>query len=184
MKRKATSKHTTDTPTFGSLLKQLREAAGMTLRGLGELAGIPHSVIAAIESNHRSPNLQTAERLADSLKVADRSAFLFRAISTTKNQRMLPFARKHNATVLNYLPLCLAHMGIEAASIQECRYGEPPFATGTHAREFEEYLVATLHARATQRSRRKLNPSDCPGLLLKLDNGQVLRVSVSVESGG
>ena len=170
-------------PKFGPLLKQLRREAGLTLRGLGRKASIPHSVIAAMESGYRRPNIHTAQRLADALLVRDPTEFLLLAISTTRNQRMLPFARQHDATVLNYLPLCLAHLGINPGSITDTRYGEPPFEGGLGAEGFAEHLAFNPRQRARQRKPVTGRVANSPGLLLRLADGRVVRVSVQVETG-
>lgn len=170
-------------PRFGALLKQLRLEASLTLRSLGKKSGIPHSVIAVIESGTRNPNLKTAERLAEALQVSPREAFLLSAISTTKNQKMLPVARQHNATVLNYLPLCLAHLGIVADEIAECRYGELPYDGGLDGAPFAQHLVASLQRRGKRSRTLPADPATCPSLLVRLKDGRVLRVSLRVAAG-
>ncbi len=125
------SKMNTDTTnTFGSMLKKHREGAKKTLRDLGCEADVPHSVIAAIESGRRSVTTEVAVRLAEALHVKDKDTFLLKAISTTKRQKILPFAKAYRAEVLNSMAIYLANAGILAGDIEECQFkGDTNFAT-------------------------------------------------------
>lgn len=54
----------------GLRLSQLRAESGLSLRQLGESAGISHQVVTNIENGRGMPKLDTAERLAIALGVA------------------------------------------------------------------------------------------------------------------
>lgn len=52
---------------FGSRLRELRHAAGLTQESLAERAGLPHTHISAMERGIKLPNLMTLLRLAVAL---------------------------------------------------------------------------------------------------------------------
>ena len=56
---------------FGARLKQLREAAGLTVYALAKRAGLAQINIHRIESGERDPAWGTAVKLADALGVSD-----------------------------------------------------------------------------------------------------------------
>ena len=60
-------------PTIAALpgrLREARETAHMTQRGLGELAGLSSSHVSKIEDGHKVPSLATVLRLAAALEIA------------------------------------------------------------------------------------------------------------------
>ncbi|MEZ4733889.1 MAG: helix-turn-helix transcriptional regulator [Caldilineaceae bacterium] len=50
------------TPTFGSLLKQLRKRAGMTQHDLAAATGYSRTLIGALEQNARLPDVQVVQQ--------------------------------------------------------------------------------------------------------------------------
>lgn len=54
---------------FGRRLRELREAAGLTLAALGERAGMSYQNVARLERGDRDPTWPTLIRLADALGV-------------------------------------------------------------------------------------------------------------------
>ena len=58
--------HSVD-PRFGSSLRKARHHAGLSLRELGELAGVCHATIAEFETAKCRPSLGTAVRLISAL---------------------------------------------------------------------------------------------------------------------
>ena len=61
-----------DTPHFGSRLRQLRQAAGLTQEELAELSGVSVKAISALERGHRQrPYPNTVRALAGALGVSD-----------------------------------------------------------------------------------------------------------------
>jgi transcriptional regulator with XRE-family HTH domain len=52
---------------FGTRLRELRQAAGLTQQALAERAGLPHTHISAMERGIKLPNLLTLLRLAVAL---------------------------------------------------------------------------------------------------------------------
>jgi transcriptional regulator with XRE-family HTH domain len=55
---------------FGDRLRELRTAAGLSLRGLAERAGVTPDAIVKLESGNRSPSWDTALALAGALGVS------------------------------------------------------------------------------------------------------------------
>jgi len=53
---------------FGSRLRELRLAAGLTQEALAERAGLPHTHVSAMERGLKLPNLMTMLRLAAALE--------------------------------------------------------------------------------------------------------------------
>ena len=53
---------------FGSRLRELRHAAGLTQESLAERAGLPHTHVSAMERGIKLPNLMTLLRLAVALE--------------------------------------------------------------------------------------------------------------------
>ncbi len=53
---------------FGTRLRELRHAAGLTREALAERAGLPHTHISAMERGIKIPNLMTLLRLAAALE--------------------------------------------------------------------------------------------------------------------
>lgn len=57
-------------PTFASRLRELREAAGLSVQALADAAGLKRQGIYLLESGQRSPSWETVCALAKALKVA------------------------------------------------------------------------------------------------------------------
>lgn len=56
--------------TLGARLHEARQAAGLTMRGLAEKAGVSHTTINDIEKGHHFPATDIVEALAQSLRVS------------------------------------------------------------------------------------------------------------------
>jgi len=56
--------------TFGEKLRQLREAAGLTLSALAKSAGIGLATVKDYEGNRRTPSLENAQSMANALGVS------------------------------------------------------------------------------------------------------------------
>ncbi|HVJ50519.1 cupin domain-containing protein [Desulfitobacterium sp.] len=54
---------------IGNILKQLRERKGLTLRELGEKAGLSASFIGQVEREETSPSIRSLKNLTDALEV-------------------------------------------------------------------------------------------------------------------
>lgn len=54
---------------LGARIRELREARGLSLRDLAELAGVNHNNISAIERGKYNARIDTIERLAECLGV-------------------------------------------------------------------------------------------------------------------
>ncbi|WNR44481.1 helix-turn-helix domain-containing protein [Paenibacillus roseipurpureus] len=61
---------------FHHRLKELREQQNLTLRKLGEKAGISYSILVSIESGRIIPSKDVALALAIALRIDDRESFL------------------------------------------------------------------------------------------------------------
>ena len=55
---------------MGARLFEARQAAGLTLRALGEKAGLSHTAVNGIEKGHQIPAADTIEALAQALGVS------------------------------------------------------------------------------------------------------------------
>jgi transcriptional regulator with XRE-family HTH domain len=62
--------------TFQSKLKELRQQQNLTLRKLGEKAGISYSILNSIENGRIEPSKDVVIALAIALKVEDREELL------------------------------------------------------------------------------------------------------------
>lgn len=61
---------------FHTRLKELRQQQNLTLRKLGEKAGISYSILNSIENGRIEPSKNVALALAIALKIEDREAFV------------------------------------------------------------------------------------------------------------
>ncbi len=57
-------------PTFGTRLRQLREAAGLSGAALAEAAGVTAEAVRLIETGEREPRWSTVRKLAKALGVS------------------------------------------------------------------------------------------------------------------
>ena len=69
---------TSEEPSFGLLLRELRHEAGLTQAGLAERAGISPRAVQHLEGGFGKPQVETAGRLAEALALSDdrRSRFI------------------------------------------------------------------------------------------------------------
>ncbi len=65
----------TDTPSFGSLLRTLREARGLPMKDLGERAGLHQTFISRLESGERGPSKEAVDALVDALEGSEADRF-------------------------------------------------------------------------------------------------------------
>jgi transcriptional regulator with XRE-family HTH domain len=61
--------------TFGSRVRELRQAKGISQEGLADKAGLDRTYISSIERGKRNISLENIERLAKALKVGVRDFF-------------------------------------------------------------------------------------------------------------
>lgn len=54
-------------PTLGAQIRKHREQAGLSLRALADLAGVPHATICRIEGDHEQPSWNRLARIAEAL---------------------------------------------------------------------------------------------------------------------
>jgi transcriptional regulator with XRE-family HTH domain len=168
--------------TFGAMLKRLRTSAQLSLRDLGQQADIPHSAIAAIEAGRQNIGIKQAEKLADVLKPHDRGSFLMKAVSTTKRERILPFANRYHAEVLNAVAIYLAHAGISPEDIASCCFARPPYNESDVDGMFVTRAMGLTGKGSVHRvpitAQRKPLPG--PDLVLQMKNGK--RYALIVEA--
>ncbi|CAH1228342.1 hypothetical protein PAECIP111891_06280 [Paenibacillus allorhizoplanae] len=69
---------------FHKRLKELRQQQNLTLRKLGEKAGISYSILNSIENGRIIPSKDVALALAIALKIDDREAFVALAINPSQ----------------------------------------------------------------------------------------------------
>jgi transcriptional regulator with XRE-family HTH domain len=58
-----------DSASVGERLKALRQSRGLSIRGLAELAGVPHATLSIIERDKSSPSVSILKRLLKPLNV-------------------------------------------------------------------------------------------------------------------
>jgi transcriptional regulator with XRE-family HTH domain len=78
-----------NTSPFGTKLKQLREAAGLTQGELANQAGMHKFGIAKLEQGTREPSWETVQALAKALRV-DCTAFATNGVETNVSPRGRP----------------------------------------------------------------------------------------------
>lgn len=69
---------------FHIQLKELRQQHNLTLRKLGEKAGVSYSILNSIENGRIIPSKDVALALAIALKIEDREAFIALAINPSQ----------------------------------------------------------------------------------------------------
>ena len=99
--------------TFSAELTTLRQNAKLTNRELGELARVPHSLIAGLQSGRRAVGECQARRIAVALNLRNDAleAFVLRAINTC-TEKVLTAAKDYPAEFINFLPMKLRASGI------------------------------------------------------------------------
>lgn len=167
---------------FGAMLKRLRTEAGRTLRDLGEKADMPHSAISAIEAGRQNIGIKQAEKLADVLQPRDRGNFLMKAVSTTKHERILPFASGYRAEILNGLAIYLAHAGITAGDIDDCYFAKSPFNPSDADRTFVSQVMEQVKRGNSHRVHvvRDGGPMG-PALVLQMKGGRRFVLTVGAQ---
>ena len=172
------------TETFGAMLKRLRIEAGRSLRDLGHQADIPYSTIAVIESGRQSVTIELAERLADALEIEDRDSFLMKAVSTTKRERILPFARGYRAEILNGLAIYLAHAGIAVEDIAGCYFARPPYNESDVDGKFVSQVMEQVKRRNSHQVHvvRDGGSLPGPGLVIQMKGGRRLVLTVEARA--
>jgi putative transcriptional regulator len=69
---------------FHNRLKELRQQQNLTLRKLGEKAGISYSILNSIENGRIIPSKDVALALAIALKIDERESFIALAINPSQ----------------------------------------------------------------------------------------------------
>ncbi|MGO4499462.1 helix-turn-helix domain-containing protein [Paenibacillus sp. 2RAB27] len=69
---------------FHNRLKELRQQQNLTLRKLGEKAGVSYSILNSIENGRIIPSKDVALALAIALKIDDREAFVALVINPSQ----------------------------------------------------------------------------------------------------
>jgi transcriptional regulator with XRE-family HTH domain len=107
--------------SFGAMLQKLRNQAGLTLRGLQELSGVPNPVISAIETGNRRCGAAAAKKLASALfgstDCPERSEFLYAAAATIKARGAIEDSQLYPPAVLDVVASKLKRMGIQDRDI-------------------------------------------------------------------
>lgn len=105
---------------FPKHLSELRAAAQLTVRALAERAGVPHSLIAGLQTGNRRVGENNARRigLALGLQGRDLEQFIYCAIDTC-TEKVLEDAKPYPSEILNLLPMQLKTAGIEAQALEQ-----------------------------------------------------------------
>ncbi len=107
--------------SFGAMLQKLRNQAGLTLRALQELSGVPNPVISAIETGNRRCGAAAAKKLASALfgnrDCPERSEFLYAAASTIKARGAIEDSQLYPPAVLDVVASKLKRMRIKDRDI-------------------------------------------------------------------
>lgn len=121
-----------DRKQFGQMLRESRKAAGLTLRGLAERAGIQFSNIWAIESGRIIAGAKQAAKLADGLGLKGRkreNLLLAASLSSRRTNPGLEGAPA-NAIFFRALPWLLKRLGLKGLGgspiINLCKFAELP----------------------------------------------------------
>lgn len=61
-----------EAPSFGALLKQLRDARGLSQHDVAARAGLDNTHVSRLETGGRGPSREAVERLADALEASPR----------------------------------------------------------------------------------------------------------------
>jgi len=107
------------TLTFGQKLKQLRLQQSLTIYKLASLAGVPFTLISALENNRRPVGVNNATKIGRGLGLSGQwlRDFVYLALNNATGKVLEEF-RAYPANLLNLLPTILADAGIEANDIK------------------------------------------------------------------
>ena len=99
--------HPQSDPTLPALLRELRIASSLSLRGLAEKSGIPHSYISNIENGRRPVGQKAAAKLAAALGLTGerRDQFLLAAAQDSPRDKVLRSAMQLPSKVINAFAL-------------------------------------------------------------------------------
>lgn len=98
---------------FPELLTQLRAGANLTIRELGEIADVPHTFIASVQTGQRRIGELQATKLGTALGLSGRQLreFVLKGIDTSA-EKLLKEIQDYPSALLNWLPVCLKDQGI------------------------------------------------------------------------
>ena len=119
---------------FSEILTNLRIQANLTNRELAEVADVPHSMIAGIQSGRRPVGEKQARKLgvALGLQGEELDTFVLDAVETC-SEKLLRVCREYPSWLLNLLPLTLIQRGISPSAL-----------SGYHKDQNEESQFITL----------------------------------------
>jgi len=96
-------------PAFGFLLQHLREARGLSLRELGQLAGIDHAYIYRLETGDKeSPSEEVLAKLIRALKAGKREGDMLRYLAQHPETDPALVANVLNDPTVTYEMFCSA----------------------------------------------------------------------------
>ncbi len=132
---------------IGRRIRQLREEAGLSLRGLAELCGLSFNAISRIEHGENSPTVATLHRLASALHVPITDFFAQAPAQMTIFTKANEGLRTHSeGVVIESLGSGFQNQQIEAFRLEIAAHSDTLQAPVTHP---GEELVLCLHGRIT-----------------------------------
>ena len=106
---------------FPEILSHLRTSKNLTNRELAEIAHVPHSMIAGIQSGRRPVGEKQARKLGVALGLQgdELETFVIGAVETC-TEKVLRVCREYPSWLLNLLPLTLIQRGISPSALSDC----------------------------------------------------------------
>lgn len=110
---------------FPEILTTLRVQANLTNRELAEIAHVPHSMIAGIQSGRRPVGEKQARKLGVALGLAgeELETFVLDAVETC-TEKVLRTCNEYPSWLLNLLPLNLLQRGISPSALHDCHIAQ------------------------------------------------------------
>lgn len=105
--------------TFGQKLKSLRQKQGLTIYKLASLAGVPFTLISALENSRKTVGVNNATKIGRGLGLSGQwlRDFVYLAVNNSKSKVLEEF-QNYPADLLNLLPSILKDAGIESNDIK------------------------------------------------------------------
>ena len=107
--------------SFSENLKRLRHSANLTNKALGELANVPESLVSGVQAGSRRIGEKQARKIGGALGLhgAELEEFVLAAIDTC-SEKVLDAVLSYPAKLINFLPLVLQRIGINAFALSDC----------------------------------------------------------------
>ena len=106
--------------SFPHTLKRLRHSANLTNKALGELADVPESLVSGVQAGSRRIGEKQARKIGGALGLRgdELEEFILAAIDTC-TEKVLDAVLSYPAKLINFLPLMLQRIGINAFAVSD-----------------------------------------------------------------